>query len=420
MHEFGVLGHNISHSLSPTLHRMLGDYSYNLFDLDEDDAISFIKSKDFKGINITIPYKKLAFELADLRSEEALKIGACNTLINENGKLIAHNTDYHGFKIMLTDFVEQNLQLNIDELEDKKILILGDGGASKAVQAVLKDINANVVVISRKGKHTYSELEDGVHTDAFLLINTTPVGMIPHAPQAPLNKTAFDILTNLKGVLDLIYNPQTTLLGFWAQERDIAYSSGLMMLVEQAIEASRLFQTLPCTRIQNSKEIVNSLSAISRNIVLIGMPSAGKTSCAKHLSELSNRPWVDTDILFEERYNLSPEKYIMQYGEEDFREKESHIVYEVSQLNGHIISCGGGIVCKQQNYYPLRQNSTIVYLRRPLEELCDSMRPLTKKYGIENLYKERRNLYKKFANYEVDVEESPQKTAEAIATHLRI
>ncbi len=416
---YGLLGHHITHSLSPELHGMIGEYPYELFDLDLNQADSFLKERPFDAINVTIPYKELAYRSADVLSDQAKAIGACNTLVNHEGVLYGYNTDYHGFGALLSE-VQNDLSESLKDIAGRKVLVLGSGGASKAVQAVLQDLGAQVTVISRSGAHTYIELEDDTHADAQYLINTTPVGMSPHAPEAPITKDMLSHLTSLKAVVDLIYNPAITLLGFWAAQHNIAYRSGMIMLVEQAIEAGRLFGELNDMSDVDARSIQQKLSVQSKNIVLIGMPSAGKTTIGRKLAQISNRTFIDTDELFEKRYEMSPSSYIRSHGEDAFRDLESKIVKDVSNLKMHIISCGGGVICRNDNFYALRQNSEVIYIKRPVQELICDERPISEKFGIENLYEQRKDLYTKFATIELDVQADSELSAKLIAAHLDI
>ena len=416
----GLLGKNLSHSLSPLLHQMISGRPYELFDMDEDEARDFIRSGKYHGLNVTIPYKEMAYRLCGCTTNYAGDTDAVNTIIHEYGSLTGDNTDYHGFLVMLEDFLREKLSTSVDNLVGKKIIVLGNGGASKAVQAVLKNIRANVVVISRKGPHTYDELKDDTHKDAFLLINTTPVGMSPHAPEAPIDFETLKNLEGLQGVVDLIYNPAITLLGFWAKKLDIAYTSGMLMLVEQGIESARLFGTIEEDQVIDSRDVCNKLALLSKNIVLIGMPSVGKSTIGQALAKKLDRPFIDTDTVFEAKHGMSPAQYIKKYGEESFRDLEVKIVREVSNLTGHVISCGGGVVCREENLYPLQQNSVVIYLQRPLNELTSKLRPISSRIGIEKLYEIRQDLYVSFANTEIDVQATPELTADKIAAHLSI
>ncbi len=416
----GLVGKNLSHSLSPLLHQMISGRPYQIFDMDEDEARDFIRSGKYHGLNVTIPYKEMAYRLCGCTTNYAGDTDAVNTIIHEYGSLTGDNTDYHGFLVMLENFLRQELSTSVDNLPNKKIIVLGNGGASKAVQAVLNNYRADYVVISRKGPHTYDELKGDTHKDAFLLINTTPVGMSPNAPEAPIDFETFKNLDGLQGVIDLIYNPAITLLGFWARKRNIAYTSGMLMLVEQGIESARLFGTIDEDQVIDSKDVCNKLTSMSKNIVLIGMPSVGKSTIGQALAKKLKRPFIDTDTVFEAKHGMSPAQYIKKYGEDSFRDLEVKIVREVSNLTGHVISCGGGVVCREENLYPLQQNSVVVYLQRPLNELTSKFRPISSRIGIEKLYEIRQDLYVDFANIEVDVQATPELTADKIAAHLSI
>ena len=143
MMKCGLLGRTLGHSYSPQIHGYLADYSYSLFEKEPEEIGDFLKNGDFTGINVTAPYKKAVIPFLDELSDRAAKLGAVNTIVRRNGKLIGHNTDYFGFEQML---MKSGLQV-----AGKKVLVLGSGGASNTAVAVLREHGAQVVVISRSG-----------------------------------------------------------------------------------------------------------------------------------------------------------------------------------------------------------------------------------------------------------------------------
>ena len=414
----GLIGRNLSHSLSPLLHEMISGQPYNLYDLDEPTASLFIKNQKYDGLNVTIPYKEMARRIIDVSTGECSKVGATNTLIRDGDMIVADNTDYYGFLALLESFLSDKLDMNTGDLRGKKVIVLGNGGAAKAVEAVLKDLGAKAIIISRRGNNNYSILDSGAFADACLLVNATPVGMAPNAPASPIKFETLEKYKNLQGIIDLIYNPETTLLGFWARKLDIPYTSGMLMLVEQGIRSARMFGTISADKEIDAEQIAHELTKRSKNIVLIGMPSAGKSTVGRILAKKLNRPFVDTDELFEEKNSMSPAEYIEEYGEDSFRNLESEIVREVSNRTGHVISCGGGVVCREENLYPLQQNSVVVYLKRPIRQLTPKGRPISSHIGIKKLYQARKDLYESFATIEIDVQDTPELTAEEITAHL--
>lgn len=227
--QFGLLGRSLKHSYSPQIHSFLGDYQYDLIELEPNELDSFFTKKDFKGINVTIPYKKEVMKYCDFLSENAEKIGSVNTIVNKDGKLYGYNTDYYGFKYMIESI---NTEIN-----NKKAVILGSGGASVTCKAVLNDLQADeVITVSRTGENNYSNLSKNF--DAQIIVNATPVGMYPNIDESVIDLNDF---TQCEYVFDLIYNPEKTKLLQNACNLGKKYSNGLTMLVVQAKVAAQLF-----------------------------------------------------------------------------------------------------------------------------------------------------------------------------------
>ena len=150
--KFGLLGQSLKHSYSPQIHAQLGSYPYELYEVEPYDLRDFMLHGDFSGLNVTIPYKKDVIDYCDELSVIAQILGAVNTVVRrENGRLIGHNTDYFGFLSMV--------QRTGMQLAQKKVLVLGSGGASATVVEVLKQLNAIPVVISRSGSNNYTNCQ---------------------------------------------------------------------------------------------------------------------------------------------------------------------------------------------------------------------------------------------------------------------
>ena len=388
--SYGLLGKKLSHSYSKIIHEKIGYYDYQYFEKKEDELYDFFGKKIFKGINVTIPYKKTVIKYLDYVSKKAKKIGAVNTIVNKNGKLYGYNTDYYGFSF--------NLKKNKIHIKDKKCLILGKGASSKTVEAVLKDMGAKEIVFLSRRFEPYFKDEKN-YRDFEIIINTTPVGMYPRNGEF-LKDLELDNFKNLEAVVDLIYNPNMTKILIDGKLKNIKYACGIDMLIAQALKASELFldKKFEDSMISN---IRNSLMKEQINLALIGMPGSGKTSLGKILAENMNRKFIDLDLEFEKKYG-NIEEFFKNYGEEAFRKKESEILEEFSKKTGLIISCGGGIVEKKENYYRLKENSLIVNVKRDLEKLEIKGRPLSIKYKIIDLYNKRKNLYDKFKDFEVE------------------
>lgn len=389
---FGLLGEKLSHSSSPELHACFADYPYKLFPTKPENLAKFLeKTEDgygFLGLNVTIPYKETVLPYLSELTPLAKRIGSVNTITVENGRLIGDNTDYYGF--MYT------LKYHAPSVSGRKALVLGSGGASKAVVAALEDSGAKVTVISRSGENNYSNLS--LHSDAEILVNTTPVGMYPDCGRAPLSLTSFP---KLAFVADIIAKPLRTSLLLEAKQLGIPYVNGLPMLVAQAAKAAERFAgiTVPDCQI---KQVYERFMIDRENIVLIGMPGCGKTTLGRHVGKLLDREFIDTDELIAEACGKTPSWIIKMEGEESFRKLETEILKTIADKQGCVIACGGGVVMREENYRLIAQNSCVIFLQCDLKRLATYDRPLSAgPGGVNKLYEERLPLYKRFSDYEI-------------------
>lgn len=403
MEKFGLLGKSLVHSFSPQIHAMLGNYSYSLIEVDEESLPLFMQTNKLQGFNVTIPYKQKVMLYLPEISPLAQTIGSVNTVIRRrDGSLFGDNTDAWGFEKLLGD---------CHEFVSSKALVLGSGGSSKTVQAVLRQSGIDAVVISRNGDNNYSNLDK--HTDARLIVNTTPLGMYPRNEDAPLSLNRF---TKCRMVIDLIYNPYRTKLLQQADELLIEGRGGILMLAAQAQRASELWG-LTASSEDKSTAIAEKMSKTMRNLVFIGMPGSGKTALARVLHELTGRPVYDTDEWIENKTGKKIPQIIECEGINAFRQLEEDIVIELSKLSGAIIATGGGVVTRPQNLPRLRQNSRIVWIKRDLASLPLDDRPLSRQRGVEALYAERKGLYKTWSERtfkNVDIKKTATEIMEAM------
>lgn len=401
----GLLGRKLGHSYSPQIHACLGGYSYELFEKEPEELEDFLKNGDFTGINVTIPYKKDVIPYLDTLTPTAERLGAVNTIVRRGGKLIGHNTDYFGFTQMLDTLPMK--------LHGKKVLVLGSGGASNTVVAVLKDRGAEVVVISRTGIDNYENLH--LHKDAILIVNTTPVGMYPNTGVSPIDLKLFPCL---QGVLDLIYNPARTQLLLDAEKMALPAKNGLQMLVAQAKESAEWFliATIPNEVIG---KIHSRLEAAMQNVVLVGMPGCGKSTVARLLGERLGKEVVDADAEIEKYAHCTIPEIFARGGETEFRAIETQILGQLGKRSGLVIATGGGCVTREENYPLLHQNGTIVWLQRDLSALSTDGRPLSAAQKMEDMYRVRKGMYEQFADYTVQNNGAPEKTAESIEKLLK-
>lgn len=394
--EYGCIGKKLPHSFSKIIHEKIGDYSYELVELTEEELQEFMLKKDFKAINVTIPYKQAVIPYLYELSDTAKSIGAVNTIVNRNGKLYGYNTDFYG----ITSLIKKN---NID-FEEKKVAILGTGGTSKTAAAVARELGAqSVIKVSRKqGENTvtYEELYEK-HSDADIIINTTPVGMFPKIYDSPVDLSRFSALS---GVVDAVYNPLETKIVADAKKLGIPAESGLYMLVAQAIRAYEIF--MDKTAEENLLDsIFYDVKAQKQNIVLIGMPGSGKTTIGQALAEKLGREFIDTDIEIKKVINAEISDYFAEYGEEKFRDVESSVIKDISKRSGTVIATGGGAVLRQENVDSLKMNGILYFLDRPLEQIVPtSDRPTASSIeALEKRYSERYGIYTASADKSITV-----------------
>ena len=405
--QCGLLGKKLGHSYSPQIHSYLGDYSYELFEVEPENLEFFLRHGDFAGLNVTMPYKQDVIPYLDELSPVARKLGAVNTIVRrEDGCLIGHNTDYFGFSKML-----ESSGLNVT---GKKVLVLGSGGASKPVISVLQTNGANVVNISRTGENHYGNLD--LHKDAAIIVNTTPVGMYPKTGVSPIDLRKFP---NLQGVLDIIFNPSETKLLMDAKQRGLVYENGLLMLVAQAKEASEWFTDtkIPDQRISF---IFTTLRRKMENIVLIGMPGCGKTTVGQILAEKMGKHFMDSDQLIHKMAGKSIPEIFAQDGEAAFRKWETLALEELGKQSNLVISTGGGCVTRPENEALLHQNGTVIWLTRDLAQLQTTGRPLSQATKLHDMYAVRAPLYDQFADIIIDNNSDPETTISRIAEALEV
>jgi len=393
--NYGCIGEHLKHSFSKEIHNALTDYQYDIVEIPKGELDEFLTKREFLAINVTIPYKELVIPHLYYIDDAAKRIGAVNTIVNRDGRLYGYNTDFYGMSELLT-----HAQV---EVKGKKVLILGTGGTSKTAYAVCSSLGAKEIVrASRSGKDsalTYEEIYR-YHTDSEVIINTTPCGMYPDCYSAPID---IDRFSRLSGVIDAIYNPLRSVLVSRAKERGIAAEGGLYMLVAQAVRASEIF-TDTVYPTSATEKIYEKIKRDKENIVLIGMPSSGKSTVGALLAKKLDRPLVDTDSLIVEASGMTIPKIFERYGEDKFREIEAEAVKKASALTASVIATGGGAVLRKENVSALRQNGRLFFLDRPLEMLTPTLdRPTASDLlTIKKRYLERYDIYCQSADFTID------------------
>ena len=391
--EYGLIGEKLGHSFSKIIHEKLADYTYELCPLAKDELDAFMTAKQFKAINVTIPYKQDVIPYCDVLDDSAKRIGVVNTIVNRDGKLFGYNTDFAGFLY--------NLNAHGITLKDKKVMICGSGGTCKTVTAVAEYMGAKeILVVSRSKKENAVKYEECIrHKDVDVVVNASPKGMYPDNGESPLDLSNFP---NCKAVVDVIYNPLKTRLLQQAEQLGMKAVNGLEMLVAQAKFAVEHFLS---TEIENDKidQITLELLKQLTNIVLIGMPSSGKTLTGKALCKYIDKTVVDTDAVIVERSGMSIKEMFARHGEAYFRQWEHDVIEEFSKQNGLSIATGGGAIKNEDNIQNLKQNGIVMFIDRDLEHLLvTDDRPLSKDANaVAKLYEERYPLYTKYGDLRV-------------------
>lgn len=454
--KFGLIGGRLTHSYSGEIHAKIGDYPYELRELTPAALGAFLTAREFSAVNVTIPYKQSVIPYLAGISPEAARIGAVNTVVNRGGALYGYNTDFIG---MCALAAHAGVEMN-----GKKVLILGTGGTSLTAQAVAKSLGAaQVIRVSRTAREGAVSYEEAAarHTDAQVLINTTPVGMYPDVDGVPIGLSAFP---GLCGVLDAVYHPLRTRLILNAHARGIPAEGGLLMLVRQAVAAAELFfdgkipafreksphtckenpdygKKSPHTCKENSLfdqksagmcgqdpdtdentadcgnpflsggaaeltlRITRQMLAEKRNLVLIGMPGAGKTTVGRRIAALLGKPFFDTDEEVTRKIGMPIAEFFAAHGEAAFREAESDVIRVLSRESGAVIATGGGAILREENVQRLKTNGLSVFLdRNPAGIIPTADRPLSAgREALERLYRERYPRYLSAADLRVEV-----------------
>ena len=443
--KYGLIGEKLGHSFSVPIHNALGNPDYELREIPRGELKAFLEEGDFQGLNVTIPYKQDVIPFCET-DEAAREIGAVNTIVCRNQKLYGYNTDAYGLSALIgrtlgaqgssdkpvsgeersfDDGNGENDELSAD-LRGMTAVILGAGGTAKTALYVLRRMGADRVIILARNTEKAAEefrgkiekdrvqisgmetIESRILEDANILVNTTPVGMYPRGGIAPVDVSKF---TNLKAVIDVVYNPLTTKLVVDAKKLGIPAANGLFMLVMQALRAEQIFfdenpgMTESLTY-EKGKEVYINLLRKQTNLVLVGMPGSGKSTLGKYLSERMKRELVDTDEVFEQKFATFPGTFIELHGEDEFRKCETEAVKIASEKCGVVIATGGGVVTRPENIELLKQNGKIVYIKRELAFLSSDGRPLSKGDGaIEKLFEKRKALYEEAADFVAEVKE---------------
>ena len=405
--QYGLIGEHLGHSYSVPIHRLISGEDYELREIAPADLGTFMTRKEFRAINVTIPYKQDVLPYLDEISDTAREIGAVNTIVNRDGRLYGTNTDAAGLQALIARVCP--------DIRGRKTLVLGTGGTSKTAVYTAKAMGAEPVIrvsrSARKDAVTYEEaLRD--HRDAEILINTTPCGMFPAAEDMPVDIAGFPAL---RGVVDVIYNPLRTKLVLAALRRGIPAEGGLYMLTAQAVRAAEEFRGIRYEE-ELTEKIYRRMARDKENIVLTGMPGSGKSAVSSILGERTGRDVIDTDRLIVEKAGMEITEIFRRYGEKHFRDLESEVIREAAARAGVIISTGGGAILRAENTDALRRNGRLVWLDRKPDDLVPTDdRPLAdSREKMTALYAAREPIYRATADERIEVTGSAEDTASEI------
>ena len=403
--KYGLLGEKLGHSFSPQIHRQLFGYPYELKEVPPEKLEEFLNTTDLAGFNVTIPYKQAVMPYCFEISPRAAAIGSVNTMVRQSdGSWFGDNTDYFGFVYLVR-------KSGVDPA-GKKALVLGSGGASKTVCAALKDLGAGVTVISRNGPDNYENLNR--HTDAAILVNTTPLGMYPNNGTAPVDLTRFP---KAELVLDLIYNPARTALLLQAEKLGIPAFGGLSMLVAQAKKAGEIFTGGELDD-EEMEPVLKNIAGQTLNIALIGMPGCGKSTIGQILAKRTGRTFTDLDEEIEKKAGVPIPVIFTSKGETYFRQLETAVLAEISKESGRVIATGGGIVTRPENRDLLRQNSRVIFLERELDRLPVDGRPVSQSRRLEDLLAQRLPAYEGWCDTVIENNGDPEETIRQILSAI--
>ncbi len=382
----GVLGGPGLNSKSPYIHKSFGDGDYQVYRAAPEELGRFVCESRLAGYNVTMPHKVSIMEYLDEISPEARCVGAVNTVaVKPDGKKIGYNTDILGFR--------DALAFHGIFVKNKKVCVLGSGGASKAVRyACEKENSKAVVVVSRSGEVNYSNT--AAYADADVLVNCTPVGMGKGNAESPID---IGIFTRLTAVNDLIYDPNPTRLVYEARQRGINAHGGLYMLVAQAAYSRELFGE----GFSGGDMIKTLYRELSPNTaVFIGMPGAGKTKLGKLAADAFGLSFADADEVIEKEMGMSITEIFDKFGEARFRELEKEAIKKLAENPPGVVSVGGGAVKDGDNRYYIKSMGRVYWVVRDIGLLDKTGRPLS--IDLQKLACERYPLYESLCDVRLD------------------
>lgn len=418
----GIFGNPIKHTFSPDIHNYLSkklelNNIYVPFPVtDIEDAVKGAFSMGIKGLNVTVPFKEAVMPFLSLIDEDAKRIGAVNTLVRTDKGFKGFNTDMPGLGRALRSYNEA--------LEGKNVIILGAGGAARAVAYLAQKENASsIYLVNRtfdKAKNLCDEINELFGNEKIVPVAAAEYSLIPKAEYTMIQCTSLGLNIN-DGLLieddsfyemasygyDLIYNPCVTPFIDKLKRKGIKADNGLKMLTYQAIIAYELWNDIKVDD-KYADLIYNELAKkiYGPNIILIGYMGSGKSSVAKALADKYQMSFIDTDEYIVKKEGMSINEIFIRFGEDTFRKMETEALKEIAaSANDTVIATGGGTILKRENVDILRETGRIYYLMASPEEIYnrvqyDTSRPLLKakspeevKKKIDDMLKQRKGYY---------------------------
>ena len=457
----GIIGNPVRHTISPAMHNaaisyLRLNYAYLAFDISNANlasALDGIRALDIAGVNVTIPHKVTVLPLLDELDPLAQSVGAVNTIVNQSGKLKGYNTDVAGF-------IEALRAIGF-EAKGRPVILLGTGGAARAMGFALAQQGARISIFSRSTSSKQAQLLaqnlnrialypiktyelNGINLKkaaarAKLLVNATSVGMTPNDSETPLPE---EILSSNMVVFDVVYTPLETRLLREARQKGCTTVSGLDMLVHQGALAFKMWteQEAPLDIMRQAalaqlgikKPSKTRTKRVARKtaVALIGFMGAGKSSVGRVLAYEINKPFVDIDQLIEEKSGKSIAHIFSEDGEAAFRALEKNATLTASDCGDNVIACGGGVILDKQNMAALKRHAVVIYLKSSLPivmqrlAVSHSKRPKLAdenwKSTVSTLMADREPLYTQAADIVVETgDASIADTAKLIVQKLK-
>lgn len=441
--QFAVIGHPISHTMSPFIHARLFALSrrtdtYGVFDIPSDKlAEALPQLRTLGGFNITIPHKQAIIPFLDALDEKAAFFHSVNTVKNEGGRLTGYTTDGAGFCKAL-DAAGADLT--------GRTVILGAGGVARvmAFEAALKGGHVTVATRERSleaAKQLCADLNakvpesqadccliDGIQGRIDLLVNATPVGMYPNIDGCPVSE---EIVRKAACVFDAVYNPNETALLKLARKNNVRAVDGMSMLVWQAAAAHEIWYGTEFRSEEIEQLCADAVFEMKKtfgNLVLCGFMGCGKTTVGTLLAKQTGRTFVDMDCFIEENEGTAVSEIFARRGEAAFRLLEQEAAAALSRKSNLVTAAGGGALLTPGNTAVLKENGIVILLDASLDVIRerlkgDQSRPLLAKpnreEAMEQLYYQRIEAYRAAADYIVPADESAEKVAEKIWEEIK-